>query len=430
MTFSISSDILKYTELYFHYVTMLERIFKKNDMSTSKESIQWTETSVSSKLKDITEVLNDAEIQDIAIIWTLKSLLQKKEYKLFQHEIWMNNPHGKLWYKSLDFVINYVNRIKDIKSLKESEEFNLKNVYNWIISWWKSWNENVDDSIALKDTSLEYREKYQSLGNYEYKRLFTGLENVQQTIWPDCYLVCAINQISRSQYFETLIKTSIRRAKRGNWDIWYRVRLPLWSTSGRDIFIKDSEIPKAKIQWGNWYKILEIAYTKYVTRAEKDNKYSPITENDFKAIAWWKSDNAMKVLIGKENIEYTVFWWEFALKRISSTQKDLLKENLKDYNPSIWNKYVSLSSLSYKEVNKEYDVWWKKLYRGHAYILAWVIKDASWEIKSIEVLNPFNKTWDGQNFLSFTFEEFLHAFRRVAIWRVKTQSFLKTQTDK
>lgn len=82
------------------------------NLSTSREAIYWTETSPKSKLNDIKWLVkwsNNDQIKHLA------DLLENKEYKQFQKEIWITwetNLDGKLWLNTLNKAQDYIDDIK------------------------------------------------------------------------------------------------------------------------------------------------------------------------------------------------------------------------------------------------------------------------------------------------------------------------------
>ena len=188
----------------------------------------------------------------------------------------------------------------------------------------------------------------------------------------------------------------------------------------------------AKIIWKDGYKLLELAYAKNKLRKndKQGNKYSPITEWEFAKIEWWWTQEVFTTFLWKNNIGFSDFWSmknyrdNKTLSQLWKVAKKEICNFLKNYNPSIWNKFVSLASLPWSSDSKSYTVWWKKIYRRHAYSLTWVNKDSKWEIKSIRVLNPWNADWAWNNYQDFTLNEFFNSFSAISCGKIKTKEFL------
>lgn len=409
---------------------MVEILRSNQDaLVTSEYAKKWTETSPNSKLNVINWILWDSKISRITEVKILKNLILSHNYRKFQKSVWVPNNRcdWKLWNESLSYFKNYINKIKQQNNNTLQVNSNLLSLGQdiWII-------QNQADTLNIQHNEAQYLASHETMSQNEYDRLFSGKERLQQWQLWDCYLVSGINQLARAQHFDTLMRTSIQRMKRANWDLWYQIKIPLGEPSWRKILLKDAELPVAKINWNKWYKLLELAYAKNKLRKNDRqwNRYSPITPWEFAKIEWGWTHEVLTTFLGKNNIGFSDFWtqknykeWKL-LSQSSNQAKTEMYNFLKNYNPSIWNKFVSLASLKWASDKISYTVWKNTLYYKHAYSLSWVTKDSSGNITSIRVLNPWNKQWAWKNYQDFTPQEFFNSFSAMQCWKVKTKTFL------
>ena len=423
---------------------MVEKLTLNQDhLVTMEYAKRWTEKSQYSRLKDINTVLNDEWIKRIKEIEVLRTKINDREYRDFQKTLWipLNKCDWKLWWQTFDYFKTYVDKIiqqeKTTKwaryylwRLKESATWLWDDLtWNNINNWWPQ--QNQTDTVRIQRNEAEHMKKYETMSNTEYKKLFSWKESLQQWQLGDCYLVSWIHELARAQHFDTLMRTSIQYVKRDNWDLWYQIKIPLWEPSWRKILLKNSEIKVAKIRWNTGYKLLELAYAKNKLRKndKKGNKYRPITTSELRKIEWWQTREVLQSFLGKKNIAFNDFWYRDGwapMTKLGNKQKEDIKNYLKHYDPSIWNKFVWLNSLTWKSDRDSYIIWWKRVYRRHAYSLAWVNKNKKWELASIRVLNPWNAKWNWKNYLNFTVDEFFKAFHAMSCWKINTRNFLKS----
>ncbi len=436
----------------------------ENSMSTPEFARNWTEKSPNSKLGEIKNIINkfltentpkkkdktlkdrikdkvrdnfgkllnisNTNSQNIKEIQTLKDKINRWEYRKFQIQIWLpyNKCDWKLWRESLSYLNNYLDKYIQQNNLIKETRLDLSNLKEsvWII-------ENSVDTVRIQKAEDRYLLQYETMNNWEYNRLFSWLENLQQWQLGDCYLVSWIYELARAQHFDTLMRTSIQRVRwKDGSGKWYQIKIPLWEPSWRKILIKDLELNNAKIIWKDGYKLLELAYAKNKLRKndKQGNMYKPITPSELKKITWWWTHEVLTTFLWKNNIGFSDFWTmknflnNRTLSQSSPIAKNEIYKFLKNYNPSIGNKFVSLVSLPWSSDSKSYTVWWKKIYRRHAYSLTWVNKDSKWEIKSIRVLNPWNTQWVWENYQDFTLNEFFNSFSAMSCGKIKTKEFL------
>ena len=179
-----------------------------------------------------------------------------------------------------------------------------------------------------------------------------------------------------------------------------------------------------------------MAYAKNKLRKndKRWNKYRPITSAELEGIKWWWTHEVLQTFLGKNNIWFSDFWtmsnykkWK-TLAQSSQLAKNEIHNFLKNYSPSIWNKFVSLASLPWSSDKNSYTVWWKTIYRRHAYSLSWVKKDSAWNLISIRVQNPWNAQWTWKNYQDFTPSEFFNWFSAMSCGKIKTKTFLDNKS--
>jgi len=403
------------------------RISKEESLITSEYAINWTEKSPNSKLKMINSILNNQKLSKIIEVRKLKDKIVNRKFRDFQKLVWVpfNRCDWKLWAESLSYFKNFIDRIT-----KQNRTFTQTNSYLSSLHW-NIWQiENLSDTLQIQHNEAQYLASYETMSQGEYNKLFSWRDRLQQWQLWDCYLVSGINELARAQHFDTLMRTSIQRVRwKDGSGSWYQIKIPLWEPSWRKILFKDSELSVAKIRWNIWYRLLELAYAKNKLRKNdrKWNKYRPITSAELEGIRWWWTKEVLETFLWKRNISFNTFWdWDRKepLHKMPWLIKNQITWFLKNYVPSIWNKFVSLSSIWWESDTKQYTVWWKIMYHKHAYALTWVNKDSKWNIKTITVLNPWNAKWSWKNYMSFTLDEFFKAFSYMSCWKIKTRTFL------
>ena len=225
------------------------------------------------------------------------------------------------------------------------------------------------------------------------------------------------------------MRTSITRVKfKDDWALWYNIRIPLWEPNGRDILIKDSELIMAKIKWNVGYRLLEIAYVKNRRKNDREwNKYSPVTEWEYQTTVWWFTDEVVRTFLWRHNMSVSYLWnnWR-TLATFSPKRQQEIKGILKNFDPSIWNRFISLVTPPAPWWDSSaFNVWWHTIYNKHAYAVSSVQKDSSWNIAYVNIKNPRNNRhmpW-GTN-ISLTFNEFLNSFSYIWVCKIKVDTFL------
>lgn len=430
-------------------------------LTTSEAARRWTETSPRSKLVDIAEKLANYNWDDAE---DLRKLIENWDYREFQKRIWIKwfkDLDWKLWPKTLDFFNNYLGETRENYKVKEKTDKKLKNLqdsiqiqfdndiqYDFQDRTHKPKHQDfqdyvhrpefqqLTDSAKIHKNAKEYLSRHESLSEDMYNRLFSWKESLQQwQIW-NCTMVTALIELSNTQYFDTLVRTSISRVQfKDDNSTWYNIRLPLWEPNGRDILIKDSELDTAKINWSIGYKLLEIAYVKSRRLNNTEwNKYSPVTEWEYTSIVWLSVEEAFRTFIGKNNIWFSNFgtfpiWknWK-TLAEASESQKTEMTNYLKNYNWNIWNSFTCLTTAPSPRWDAEsFEVSWKTFWKNHAYALDSVEKDSNWDISYINVKNPWNNNelWGSSSRL--TLDEFFKTFSYMWVWKVKIDTFLDNE---
>lgn len=425
---------------------MVEKMWyrvESSHLTTSEVAKNWTEHSKNSKLNEVNSKLSSAKSNEAK---ELKDLISKREYKDFQKKIWMKwyDLDWKIWPRTLATFSNYLNKIEwtnDTIHRTNEELHNLRDDINGNNSDgpYKDYvhrpeYQELTDNARIHKNAKEYLSKHESLSESAYNQLFSWKEQLQQwQIW-NCYMVTALIELSNTQYFDTLARTSISRVQfKDDGSMWYNIRIPLWEPNGRDILIKDSELNTAKIRWNIGYKLLEIAFVKSKRRNDTEwNRYSPVTLWEYQSIAWWSIEWALTTFLGKNNIWFSNFgtypiWksWQ-PLSAASQSQKTEMTNYLKNFNWSIWNKFTCLATAPSPQWDREsFNVWWNTFRKNHAYALESVEKDSNWNISYVNVKNPWNDKFQAWGAASrITLNEFFNTFSYMWAWKIKTNTFL------
>ena len=180
------------------------------------------------------------------------------------------------------------------------------------------WDYNIDTIKGLLERKTKYLEKYQTLSDKRFDELFRKIDNplgwkksfyeqfiemmnnlliklklkeaqnwrslqygkngiaeIKQTTLGYCYAYTGFNLLKRSNFFEVMIKTSIRETAE-----WWEVTVPFWSRNGKIIKVWKQEIhdsyrvldeetwtyqfkkSKTTSETSTWMKVLEIAFIK------------------------------------------------------------------------------------------------------------------------------------------------------------------------
>ena len=420
------------------------RLESANHLTTSEAARRWTETSPKSKLNEVNSKLSSAKSNEAK---ELKDLINKREYKDFQKKIWIKSFYDldwKIWPRTLASFNTYMEKLERNNETVHQTNQDLQNLQNDVRN-----NNNqqvlqdyvhrpefqqLSDSAKIHKNAREYLSKHESLSEAQYNQLFSWKEQLSQWQIGNCYMVSWLIELANTQYFDTLMRTSITRVQfKDDGSLWYNIRIPLWEPNGRDILIKDFEINSAKINWNIGYKLLEIAYVKSKRRNDAEwNRYSPVTEWEYQAISWWTIEGALRTFLGGNNIWFSNFgtfpiWKSWAsLASGSQSQITEITNYLKNFNWRIWNQFSCLTTAPSPGGDSEsFRVGWNTFWKNHAYALDSVEKDSQWNIRYINVKNPWNdqrKAWGSD--LSLTLNEFFNAFSYMWVWKIKVDTFL------
>lgn len=389
----------------------------------------WTETSPNSKLENINTELSSFSWNKVD---KLKELIKKREYVKFQKEIWLTNKKDldwKLWQWSLNKLKTYLKTLDETEAKEVNLDEERKKVDNLCLSIITP--ENINGRINQTDelrqkigkAAKKYLSKYEKLSTSDCNLLFSKrLELRQWYLW-DCYLIAWLIELSNSQYFDALVRTSISRVRCNDWGLWWVVKIPLWEPDARDILIKDNELYKARVNWDIGYKLLEIAYVKNRRPNNKTwNEYYPVTDEEIDSIEWWYTLDALKTLLWKKNVGSCDFWsFENAKKwldlhNLPQSAKNEIKNYLKNFDWSTWNNYTEIGTF-----NISTKVWKYELFPSHAYALVGV-ETENWEITYINVKEPRGK--DNAGNLRLTLDEFFDAFAYIKVGKINVDTFL------
>ena len=443
---------------------MVERVSYRVEaahLTTSEAAKRRTENSPKSKLNEVNSRLSSARSNEAK---QLKELINKREYKDFQKKIWITwyyDLDWKIWPRTLATFNAYIEKVEWTgETIHETDEQlqNLKgNVQDHTNHNQNNTNQNnnrneheqvfqdyvhrpeyqqLTDSARIHKNAREYLSQHESIDEHIYNGLFSGKESIRQwDIW-NCYLISWIMELANADYFDTLMRTSISRVKfKDDWQLWYNIRIPLWEPNGRDILIKDTEIPRAKLDWNIGYQLLEIAYVKNRRPNNKDwNKYAPISEWEYQKSAWGSTAEVLQTFLGRNNIWFSNFWSYDVIKNrrtlssLNQNRKNEISNFFRNYNWTIWNSFAFLSTAPWTKWEwdtESFLVWWNRFYHNHAYALQSVEKDWMWNISRINIRNPWNDQYrDWKWDLALTLNDFFNAFSYIEVWRIKADTFL------
>ena len=400
------------------------------------------------------ERLSEISPEQIEKIMQIKEGLQQLGIKVDEYNIEELSEISPSWLKEL---------IKhDIRISSEGE---------LILASQLIWDYNIATIKGLLERKSKYLEKYQTLSDKKFDELFkwvdltlrwkktiyeqfieminnlliklnlkqtqdlvslqygkNGIAEIKQTTLGYCYAYTGFNLLKRSNFFEVMIKTSIRETSE-----WWEVTVPFWSRNGKIIKVWKQEIhdsyrvlnkktwtykskeSKTTSKTSTWMKVLEIAFIKeYILEHNYlgDQKAkSEETRTTYKQAIEWARESFKKTGDFKLNGEllWAVEWgrtgdflnrmiWENVVKRTFLKQEsDLSKKDAlfnfinngalkievgsNNFNPHLkvdWNFTIK-------------DIWGKKLtlITDHAYSLERVYTTKSWE-KVAVISNPRN----------------------------------------
>ena len=400
------------------------------------------------------ERLSEISPEQIEKIMQIKEGLQQLGIKVDEYNIEELREISPSWLKEL---------IKhDIRISSEGE---------LILASQLIWDYNIATIKGLLERKTKYLEKYQTLPDKKFDELFkwvdltlrwkktiyeqfieminnlliklnlkqtqdlvslqygkNGIAEIKQTTLGYCYAYTGFNLLKRSNFFEVMIKTSIRETSE-----WWEVTVPFWSRNGKIIKVWKQEIhdsyrvlnektwtykskeSKTTSKTSTWMKVLEIAFIKeYILEHNYlgDQKAkSEETRTTYKQAIEWARESFKKTGDFKLNGEllWAVEWgrtgdflnrmiWENVVKRTFLKQEsDLSKKDAlfnfinngtlkievgsNNFNPHLkvdWN--FTIKDISGKSLT---------LTINHAYSLERVYTTKTWE-KVAVISNPRN----------------------------------------
>ena len=400
------------------------------------------------------EELSEISPEQIEKIMQIKEGLQQLGIKVDEYNIEELREISPSWLKEL---------IKhDIRISSEGE---------LILASQLIWDYNIATIKGLLERKTKYLEKYQTLPDKKFDELFkwvdltlrwkktiyeqfieminnlliklnlkqtqdlvslqygkNGIAEIKQTTLGYCYAYTGFNLLKRSNFFEVMIKTSIRETSE-----WWEVTVPFWSRNGKIIKVWKQEIhdsyrvlnektwtykskeSKTTSKTSTWMKVLEIAFIKeYILEHNYlgDQKAkSEETRTTYKQAIEWARESFKKTGDFKLNGEllWAVEWgrtgdflnrmiWENVVKRTFLKQEsDLSKKDAlfnfinngtlkievgsNNFNPHLkvdWN--FTIKDISGKSLT---------LTINHAYSLERVYTTKTWE-KVAVISNPRN----------------------------------------
>lgn len=294
------------------------------------------------------------------------------------------------WYKSLAETLS--NLIEQGK-WDESDE--------WLLEFGAIWPGVYRRNTEKEKEYLKFF--WENMSDEEYNRLF-GWWFKQWGLW-DCYLIAMLQSLSKTDYFDTLMKTSVRCNK----DESYSIHFPLWEPWWQWVNVSQTEVKNAKAEWWIWYKILEIWYAKYMLGIKWE-----LQESDLMRIEAGSWQEALKHLLWNEWYSYKkmlwLLWWnESEKKRI---QNELLNFDIKKWDCIFIAKFLPGNYNTYEN---------DSLIAFHCYYLLDVEKK-DWKIVNILLWNPRGSIH------SLTLNEFLKFSDEIEFCHV-TWNFLNFKTD-
>ena len=268
---------------------------------TNKEQVS-ENTQIKKTLQQLGIEINEYNIKDLSEISPeqinnviqIKDGLQQLGFEVYEWNIKDLSEISPSWLKEL---------IKHgIKNYSQEE---------LILASQLIWDYNIGTIKGLLERKSKYLEKYQTLSDKRFDELFrwkkslyeqfmeminnlliklnlkqiqdvgllqygkNGIAEIKQTTLGYCYAYTGFNLLKRSNFFEVMIKTSIRETSE-----WWEVTVPFWSRNGKIIKVWKQEIhdsyrvldegtwtyqskeSKTTSETSTWMKVLEIAFIK------------------------------------------------------------------------------------------------------------------------------------------------------------------------
>jgi len=392
-------------------------------------------------------------------MWNTK----RQHYKQYIDTIYGQHTDGqsRLYLKLIQSHLTTLNQ--DAKNTKLSgykswEDMKDEFITRELLSKRKEWSWDLQ-ACTKKDINLLFPPiKYNQLNT------FLGKDTEIQWQWSlgDCYLISAINVLKNHPQFHALMQRSFWQTRDG-----FAMRLPLWEPGWKLIQITNAELKKAPARW-LWYKIIEIAYTKYVTwdthiddHKDLDPMYGGNSAKTIETLLW--KDNVVTTTINnytqlRNNPSWMKAWQtnkliKDALKQWKKVSIEYIRKNMaeldtylnltnrkkeiiKTLSTASKNTMITagtLPGISDASTRKSMMIqlpWDRFLSRLHAYSVQNVIKDKQWNITSVKVHNPWNSkkenTWWAM--VELTIDEFCKYFSGVSVSQTKDKLWNHTST--
>jgi len=355
-------------------------------------------------------------------------------------------------------------------NLTEEEKSNLKNIRQIFIKDWIiiSTTEELKIILDILSNTFENKKNYiekkneylkmnQTLSNEKFNELFKTwddkwkywIQNIHQTDLWYCYAYSWFELLKKSNYFDVLIKTSMKETH-----YWREVKIPLWDLNWHIIKVNKEEIDKKysftdidkKEERENininsnsslWQKILEIAFIKeflinlpeYLTKkpeTQKDllrfknrekiiKKFKEKIESDYKKtwdiiitwellnlLEWWYVNDFIERIMWNIINKYSTDNLESIKTIFDYINSWIIKIGLSYDTQELWPK-----KIEYKQ--KDWKKW--KIESDHAYSIESTYTDnKTWE-KYIVFVNPH----DTRKKYSITLDECLKIFSNAEI---------------
>lgn len=264
-----------------------------------------------------------------------------------------------------------------------------------------------------------YLTMFKKLSIDDYENMFKWLKKLRQWFLWNCYFVVALKNLARSDYFDTLMMTSIDKIGENNFNVY----MPLWEPWWMRINVDSVDLKAATIRWPIWYKVLEIWFAKYLLfkKGVIQDPNIVMTEEIMKKMETWGSWETMMSLLGPKSFKN-----ECLVNNVANRPKII--NWLRNYNPKDLG-IISVSSKfkEWKTDQNFYEVWWETIYYGHSYCICGVEKE--WDIiKSVILENPWNNNQKWWFRIKLSIEDFLECFYSVNIGHI-TDNFLNFKTS-
>ena len=382
---------------------------------------------IKEELRQLGVKINYLDIKDLSEIspsW-LKELI-KHDVRISSEELILASQ--LIWDYNIDTIKGLLERktkyLEKYQTLSDKRFDELFRKVDTSLGWKKSFYEQFIEMMNNLLIKLKFK-KTQNWESLQYGK--NGIAEIKQKYLGYCYAYTGFNLLKRSNFFEVMIKTSIRETAE-----WWEVTVPFWSRNGKIIKVWKQEIhdsyrvlsktwdyqdyeSKTTSETSTWMKVLEIAFIKeyileYNNLGDQRAK-SEETRTTYKQAIEWARESFKKTGDFKLNGEllWAVEWgrtgdfinrmiWENVVKRTFLNQESDLskKDALFNFinNGTLKIEVGSNENNPHLKVNWNFtikDIWGKELtlITKHAYSLERVYTTKTWE-KVAVISNPHN----------------------------------------